>query len=424
MNEETPRIGLARLVPLRWLLLAGQILAVAVAATSPGIDLDVTRASACIAVTVISNLTLAFGVPRRGIPPRGVVGGVLLLDTGVLTLLLQAGGGPSNPFSVLYLVHITLASLLLGTGWTLTITVMSILGFGLLFLGGEHAHHMGEEFSSHLRGMWLAFSLTAGLTAAFVLQLTEAIRKRDREIERIREHADRNDRLAALTTLAAGAAHELGSPLATIAVAAGELDRAVTRMPADQAAAVRDDAKLILDQLARCREIIDQMTAAAGEVTGEAPERVSLERLVETVRASLRHDETSRLLVELALETTVSVPYRALARAVSSLVRNAFDASPANGTVRLTVAAAGAGRLSITVVDEGEGMQPDTLARATDPFYTTKAPGHGMGMGLFLARALVERIGGSLTLASTPGRGTSASLDLPLDSVGPARSPN
>lgn len=413
MNEESRSIGLAWLVPLRWLLLGGQLLAVGFAATAPGIELDGRWAIACIAVTAASNAALWFHLRARESPPHGLFGFMLVLDTAILTLLLRAGGGSSNPFSVLYLVHITLASLLLGNAWTYAIAVLSVLGFGALFLGDEHAHHMGAEFTSHLRGMWLAFTLTAGLTAAFVLQLTAAIRRRDREIERIREQAERTERLAALTTLAAGAAHELGSPLATIAVAAGELDRAVARMPAEQAASIRDDAKLIRDQLARCRKIIDSMTAAAGEVTGEAPEAVPVARLIDTVRSGLDTGEAKRLDVDLEIDATLSVPHRALARAISSLLKNSFDAGSPDARVVLSVSCPETGRLQIAVTDRGHGMPPDIVARATEPFFTTKPPGQGMGMGLFLARALVEQLGGRFSLSSTSGEGTVAVLDLP-----------
>jgi two-component system sensor histidine kinase RegB len=263
--------------------------------------------------------------------------------------------------------------------------------------------------------MWFAFALTATLTAAFVVRLTAAIQRRDREIEAIREHAARSERLAALTTLAAGAAHELGTPLATIAVAAGELERAVSRLPPAHSAPLIDDAKLIRGQLDRCRQILDQMTAAAGEVTGEAPVPIPLRALLAEVRAELAPLDADRLRVHLGVDGGVVVPHRALARAITNLVRNAFDASTAGSAVDVEIESDERRLLRVTVTDRGHGMAADVLERATEPFFTTKAAGRGMGMGLFLARALVEQLGGRLLLSSVPGGGTTAILELPAE---------
>jgi two-component system sensor histidine kinase RegB len=413
MNVEHTHVSLQWLVRLRWILVAGQVLAVAVTSSALGASLGHGRVWLCISVTVATNAILYAYLRTGKIVPRSLCGLVLVLDTVVLTVLLHASGGPSNPFSVLYLVHITLAALLFGSAWTWGITSLSIVAFGTLFVSEEHAHHMGHDFAAHLRGMWLAFTLTALLTATFVSRLMEAIRRRDHEIETIREHAARTEKLASLTTLAAGAAHELGSPLATIAVAAGELEHAVSRMPDEQAASIRADARLIRTQLERCRRIIDQMTAAAGEVTGEAPEPVAVAELLETVRADLPDYDAVRLHVDVGTSGAALVPHRALARAVASLIRNALDASTADGTVDVTIGTDADRTLRVTVSDRGGGMAPDVLAKATEPFFTTKPPGQGMGMGLFLARALVEQLGGRLLLVSNPGAGTSATLELP-----------
>jgi two-component system sensor histidine kinase RegB len=128
---------------------------------------------------------------------------VLTLDTLVLSALLHETGGSANPFSVLYLVHITLAAMLLGAAWTWALTLLAVVAYGSLFFADEHAQHFGHEYVTHLRGMWFAFALTAMLTAAFVVRLTGAIQRRDREIEAIRAQAARSERLAGLTTLAA-----------------------------------------------------------------------------------------------------------------------------------------------------------------------------------------------------------------------------
>jgi two-component system sensor histidine kinase RegB len=415
------KVSLPWLARLRWGLVAGQIASVVLAYETLDVELNLARIGFFVALTVTTNLLLFWHLRMDRPVSRTLCGAVLILDTIVLTGLLRETGGSSNPFSVLYLVHITLAAVLLDARWTWGLTVLSVLGYGSLFLSHEHAGHVGHDFSSHLRGMWLAFTLTAALTASFVVRLTAAIRRRDREIEEIREQAARSERLAALTTLAAGAAHELGTPLATIAVAAGELERAVSRLPSPHAAPLLDDARLIRGQLDRCRAILDQMTAAAGEVTGEAPNPVALEEIFSSVRDALSPEDAKRLQVKLDVEGTAVVPHRAFARAVTSLVRNAFDASVQGETIDVSVGVGERDALRVTVSDRGSGMTADVLERATDPFFTTKAPGRGMGMGLFLARALAEQLGGRLLLVSTEGVGTSATLELPAHCLGPGR---
>jgi two-component system sensor histidine kinase RegB len=376
-----------------------------------------------IGLTALSNVVLLWWVGRARPASRGLWGAVLSLDVLILTGLLHATGGPSNPFAVLYLVSITLAAILLGAAWTWCLTALSVAAYGGLFLvhlplmAHEHTGHWAADFTTHLWGMWLAYTLTAVLTASFVVNLTAAIRRRDEEIAVIREQAARSERLAGMTTLAAGVAHELGSPLATIAVAAEELERSVSQLPDAHAATVMEDARLIRSQLERCRKVIEEMSAAAGGVIGEAPASVPLQELILSLRQDLPPVDAKRVQVVANVHGAALVPHRAFARALHSLLRNALDASPSTSPVRVSVETAADRSLRVVVADSGHGMSAEVLARATDPFFTTKPPGRGMGMGLFLARALVEQLGGRLMLTSTAGVGTSAILELPATAM-------
>ncbi|MCW5892086.1 MAG: HAMP domain-containing histidine kinase [bacterium] len=414
------------LARLRWGTVGGQVLTVLVGRLAMGAELSMRGVLTLLAVTVATNLALVHAV-RNGRPVGpAVCGALLVLDTLVLTALLQLTGGPYNPFSVLYLVQITLAAVVLGARWTTGLAVLSVASYAALFLISTpdvHAMHgHGGAFSVHLQGMLVAFIVAAALIATFVVRLSAAIEARDHEIAAMREQAVRTERLAALTTLAAGAAHELGTPLGTIAIVATELQRALERVPDVDGAMLREDARLIRAEVERCRAILDQLATDAGEVTGEAPVRVSVDELVRDVLGQLPAAATGRVSVDgLPLARAASVPRRALVGAITSLLRNALDATAAGGDVRLEVGlASGDGpaarddRLRVVVRDGGVGMPPDVLARASEPFFTTKPAGRGMGLGLFLARTLVEGLGGRLALDSMPGRGTTATLDLPL----------
>lgn len=421
--EDRAGVGLAWLVWLRWGAVAGQLVTVAVARFVLGLELPLGRVLALVGATAATNLWLAARPPRA--PAALVCGVVLAIDTVVLTGLLRETGGPFNPFGVLYLVHIALAAVLLGARWTMGVAALAIACYALLFVApaapvGHAAHEHGEQLSLHLQGMLVAFVVAAVLLSYFLVRLSSALEERDAELEAVRAEAIRNAQLASLTTLAAGAAHELGTPLGTIAIASKELERALGRLSPAAHPDLLGDARLIRSEVDRCRAILDRLSTDAGEVRGEAVEAVAAEAVVGDALATLPAEQAARVRVEppSAGEAYV-VPRRAVATALASLLRNALDATAtgsrgAGGDVRLAVRREG-GRLRFTVRDEGPGMTADVLARAVEPFFTTKPAGRGMGLGLFLARSIAERLGGRLVLESRAGAGTTAVLELPAE---------
>jgi two-component system sensor histidine kinase RegB len=372
-----------------------------------------------VGATALSNVALArwMRLPRA-VSPR-VLAAVLAFDTLALWGLLRLTGGPSNPFSVLFLVQITMAALVLGMRYASAIVALSVAAYALLFFdnvpleGAEHMHHAGSAaFRLHLQGMFVALTLAAVVIAYFVTRVSGALHERDAQLATARSIATSNERLASLSTLAAGAAHELGTPLATIAVASTELQRACERI--EGAEALRDDARLIREQVNRCRDIVQRLSGRAGGALGEAPELVEVDRVVWELRRKMEAAQSDRLDVEAEASAAIRVPWRGLAQALGSLVKNAFDAS--DGPDARVLLAIEASRLSarFSVIDRGRGISPADLVHVGEPFYTTKAPGDGMGLGVFLARAFADRLGGHLALTSEPGAGTRAVIELPL----------
>jgi two-component system sensor histidine kinase RegB len=271
---------------------------------------------------------------------------------------------------------------------------------------------MHPEIALHMRGMWLAFALTALIIAVLVARLATAIERRDRALEDFRDRTARTERAAGLATLAAGAAHELSTPLSTIAVAARELEHRLAggRRDGD----LQGDARLIRSETERCRQILDAMAGQSGEPAGQSPRPSSLTDVIAALRARLAPAEAARLSVDVP-DDRVVWPVDVIARAIGNVVQNALQASSA--PVQLAAAPAGNGQIRLTVIDRGTGMTPEHLGRAGEPFFTTKPAGAGTGLGLFVARATIEQLGGSLALASTVGQGTTATIVLPRDVI-------
>jgi two-component system sensor histidine kinase RegB len=413
-----PRHGVdfSWLVTLRWGAFLGQGVTILAVDRWMGIALPLRPLAWVLAFGAATNLVCAAWA-RRAAVPEWMLAAVMLLDVGLLTAVLYLTGGPFNPFSFLYLVNIALAAVTLAAAWTWALVTVSLLCFGGLFfahvplpLEHDHAH----PISMHVQGMWVAYGVAAAFIVYFIQRVRRALAERDAELLAARNAAARHERLASLATLAAGAAHELATPLSTIAVIAKELERALGN---DGAATAGADARLIREQVERCRAILGQMAADAGETAGEAAAPVRVSAIVETASRDLAGRE--RVRCELAADTasaSIRVPARALAQALRGVLQNALEASPAGGEVLVRLSAAGT-HWRMAVEDRGSGMPPDVLARAGEPFFTTKNGG-GMGLGLFLARVVLERIGGALELDSTVGRGTTATLLLPAAEPG------
>lgn len=411
-----PKVTLPWLVRFRWLALAGQAVALAVVRWAFELEPIWWLLSLVVGASAVSNLALAACIRRQPASwsAAHLMGGAVILDTALLTALLAASGGAMNPFTVFYLVHITITAVVLSARWTTAIAALSVAGFGLLFLlpasvrSPHHGAHAG--FDNHLQGMWVAFVLAAALTAFFVRRVARAIAFQREQIAALRESSARNARLAALTTLAAGAAHELGSPLGTIAVAAHEARLAAEKLPGVEP--IADDLRLILLEVERCQEILGQMAARASQDTDDAPP-LSLAELVEKIRSHLGEERGKRVDIRLHGDgLQVDLPREQMVQSIVALIKNALDASGPVDRVVVEVSRTSAD-VRITVEDRGTGIPEHVLAKVGEPFFTTKQPGRGLGLGVFLARAFVESRGGALVIESTPGVGTRAMVRLP-----------
>lgn len=423
--DERSRINLSWLLLLRWGAAAGQAITVLVVWGYLGIELPLATLFLLIGAGAATNAAATLWAGRAVWIPEAAPAFVMLIDVAILTGLLGVTGGPSNPFSTLYLVNIALAAAVLPPRWTWALVVVSIGCFGLLFSisTGDHAamsHAAHGGLGLHFEGMFVAFVVSAVFIAYFVQRVTGELALRDSELADAQQARARAERLASLGTLAAGAAHELSTPLSTIAVVARELERNLAAAEGEERAA--EDARLVREQVDRCRHILDQMSVDAGEVRGETFVAVDLEELVSESTEGLRGADRLDVVVRSdEPKRVLYVPKRAVAQALRAVTKNALEASPKGAAVEIHAGLDG-GEWRIDVRDRGPGMPDDVLSRIGEPFFTTKGPDRGMGLGVFLAQTVLTGLGGGLDYHSRPGTGTTAALRLPV-SAGPGAEP-
>jgi two-component system sensor histidine kinase RegB len=397
---------------LRWLLLGAQVAVVVLSRSIFGARMSLPPALVVIAVGTLANLAL-WPLRARRVSERGLA---LLLgsDVVLLTALLFITGGAFNPFSLLYFVPLAIAPVMLSPAWTWSLLTFAAASYAFLFtdpawlsraLRVEALSH-ADQMRIHVRGMWIAFVLAAVFIAAFVGRLQADRARAADALASLRGRQARADKLAALGTLAAGAAHELSTPLSTIAVVAKELQVRLAALGDEEA---RADAELVRSEVARCRAVLDRLAADAGSELGERATVSPLAKILDEACDGL--PPTPPIDVELAERVVVCGPPRSLALAIRGLMKNAQQAQRDQAPAPIAVRArSDGGVVRIEVIDRGVGMSADVLARAGEPFFTTKEQGQGMGLGLFLARSLVERCGGALDVRSTAGVGTTVSL--------------
>ncbi len=413
-------VNIQWLARLRWAEIAGQAATVLVGQFLLDGALPMAELLAVIAVGLVSNLAIElyyFGDRRRaGAVARPVherqIALVMMLDIAVLTGLLYFSGGPGNPFAFLYVVQIALATVLVRALWSWMLVGLSFVGFGILLIAHQP---LVIPDNRRMIGAWMALGVASAFVVHFLRRIMVALAQRDAELTEARGLAARQERLASLATMAAGAAHELSTPLSTVALAAKELERALTRGEGNGGRSeLAADARLIREQVGRCREILEQMAQGAGTV-GEGVASCTIDELLDEALVGARsappvNREVPAELAQIGLR----LPPRAVSQALRSLITNAQDASPPTAAVMISVQR-DASTIGLEIRDRGAGMPGEILARIGEPFFTTKPPGRGMGLGLFLARAVLEAVGGGLDIESVAGAGTCVRVTLPTD---------
>ncbi len=449
---------LRRLVALRSIAVAAQLITLAVVWKIMELELDwqpmLLTIATLAAINLFSWLRLG-GTKGSGLPAASPLRGLrlrnnsivsnpelfaqLCVDVAALSILLYYSGGSTNPFISLYLLPLVITAATLPPRYTWGMAALTTLCYTLLMkyyvplpmLHGRSAaasamhdmnnmNHdmagmsgMAEEniFNLHVLGMWLGFVLSAAIIAWFVVRMAQAVRQRDETLARVREEILRNERIVALGTQAAGAAHEMGTPLSTMAVVIGELQHDA---PAGQPE-LRDSLTILDEQVRGCKRILDKIMANAQDIGAVSPQAVNelmaelldeWQLLRPTAQYNYSSHDKGRPGGVSAPRISVDVTLRA---ALMNLLNNAADASPQPIEI---LSRWDNSVFTLEIHDHGKGLSGDAALKAGSAFFTTKK--EGRGLGLFLANATIERMGGTVRLYNREAGGATTELTLPI----------
>jgi len=352
----------------------------------------------------------------------------LIIDCFLLTVMLYLAGGATNPFVSYYLVPIAVAAATLSIRSTAFLTAACLLAYSVLMMyfeplqilsphdmhaghvmlhGDQHSMQMtaAEQPNWHILGMWLNFGLSALLITWFVTRMATTLRAQQTELAKIREQRLRDDQLLGLATLAAGTVHELATPLSTMAILTEDL-KAGTQADKN----LSGDMVLLAEQVERCKQIVQNLSLSAAQQQSGKIQNIKLQ---DYFRDVLTHWQLLQPAVPVKVHNPLWPGYiradATLEQALMNLLNNAAEASPQG--IEVTVAYPASGEVHFSIRDFGEGIQLAT-EKLGKPFASTR--GEGRGLGLFLSRAAIERLGGQLKLESRPEGGTITTVVLTM----------
>lgn len=419
------KANLQRLALVRLLVIAGESAALVYARTALQAELRYGWLIAAIALQVVATAFIFWRLRRSWPVTDGEFFAQLLIDVGSLGLLLYCSGGATNPFVSYYLVPLAIAGAVLPSRYTASLAAICIGAYtALLFfyeplpllspLAGAH-HHAGHAMTEdiinpHVVGMWFNFALSAMLITYVVARMANALRDQQVELNQRREQALHNEQLLAVATLAAGTAHELGTPLTTMKILLD--DMSAGSGPAAGNPDLRADIDLLKQQVQTCHTTLKNLVATAESHQRQQFPLQPVDRFVrdalerwQVVRPDARH----RLDVQGGTPVPALRPDETLQQALINLLNNGADASgePLELTLRWD-----ADTMTLRIRDRGAGVPLEIAERIGKPFVTSK--GKGLGLGLFLSHATIERCGGDIRLFNHEEGGTEVVLRLPL----------
>lgn len=439
-NTLHPASVLGRLVALRWFSILAQGLTIFFAVGWLNISLPLAPLLAAVFFLTLVNLFTWWKVGKGSPVADSELFAHLCLDVLVLTWLLYFAGGAENPFISLLLLPLTIGAAVLPVRY---IWIMAVAAFSaytwLIFFNqplppiqgrlsaldavlskacgvNRPTIHREGGFALHVIGMWLNFAISALIVSVFLARNAGALRQREREIQIFRERALRQEQILALGLLAAGAAHKLGTPLATMAVVLREMELGEGNM--EERA---NDLRLLRSQVERCKGILAEIAGVASTAPAAAsPADVWLAHLMDEWHVLRPKVRLPSIHLDASAAAPPVRPDRSLDQALQSLLDNAADASPESVELRL---AWDAESMTVDILDRGQGIDERVAGLLGQTPVSSKSPTDeatgGLGIGFFLTNATIERFGGEVEVFDREGGGTCTRVILPLAQLNP-----
>ena len=338
----------------------------------------------------------------------------LLGDIAALSVLFYYSGGYSNPFIWMYLLPITVAAVALRVAYAWLIASLSITCYTLLMfyhvpLSHLHMHMRGDaKLDIHLVGMWIGFVVSSVIVAIFITRIGQNLRDYDKKIAEIREKSLESERMLALGTLATSAAHELGTPLATLAVVSNELTKDYASQPE-----LIKQLNILQKQVSRCKEILSSITRNAGQERADANPGLPLSAFLGEAIQRWRDTRPATELV-VTIHTSVFDPIITMDRTLTQAIQNILDNSADESPERVLFDAKwNEKELNIKIRDFGKGLSAETKNKLGTPFFSLKT-NKGMGLGVYLTQTTLARYDGELSINNHVEGGVLTIVNLPL----------
>jgi len=409
------RKNMVLLVQLRWLAVLGQLATILVVQFGMGIVLPLHAMVGVLAALVAFNLVSMYLVRQRGTISNSELFVALLLDVAGLTMQLYLSGGATNPFVSLFLLQVVLGAILLELWSSWALVLVTTAAFALLMRRFRPLalppFLAADPFELHIVGALACFALVAVLLVLFVTRVSGNLRARDAFVADMRQRAADENHIIQIGLLASGAAHELGTPLASLAVILSDWRR-MKRLASDPQLA--QDMAEMQAEVERCKAIVTGILMSAGEARGEAPAITSVHGFFDDLVEYWGARGTAPIAYENAFGPDLPiVSDTALKQVICNVLDNAAEVSPIG--IGLAIARDG-DAIRLTVDDRGPGFAPEMLANLGKPYQSTKQRPGG-GLGLFLVVNVMRNLGGSVAARNRAGGGAEVTLRLPIASL-------
>ncbi len=415
-DDETNRKNMTLLIQLRWIAVVGQIVTISAVHVGLDIPLPLTRMSAVIGALVLLNISSQVWVRHRAAITNQQLLVALMLDVAALTAQLYLSGGATNPFTSLFLLQVTLGAVLLDSRSTWSLVALTCASFVWLTIAYRPLvlppNPLSETYSLTVVGMLVGFVLNAILLVVFVTRINRNLRDRDAHLAALRQHAAEQDHIVRMGLLASGAAHELGTPLASLSVILSDWRR-MPDLASDHELA--EDLAEMETSLQRCKTIVTGILVSAGEARGEGSSPTTVAAFLSELVEEWRNARSARTLYFTnTLPTDVAIVSDiALKQVIFNVLDNAYEVS--RDWVEL-LAEREDDNLVLSISDRGPGFGPEMLAQLGKPYQSSKGRAGG-GLGLFLVVNVVRKLGGTVTAENHRKRGATVRIVLPLSTL-------